>query len=238
VLIGAGAGLSVAAGIDYGDRASFARDFPDLVERGISAADQMIGRALPPSVYWSYCARHVLDAQGVVRIGRETGIPGFAFDNESPAHRVFSDAFRIASRLVTNGEWLAFIEAGGYRKPMLWLSAGWAEVQERRWTSHSWRRDAFNPRLCQPECRTVSGRLRNSTARCGSGRAHRMSRTRASRAHPCAVGEYNGKFKADQWVLRGASCATPRSHARLTYRNFFPSDTRWQFTGVRLATDA
>jgi len=59
--------------------------------------------------------------------------PGFCFDNELPRHRVFNGAFALADQAVTGGEWLAFLDDGGYRRPELWLSDGWAMVQAGRW---------------------------------------------------------------------------------------------------------
>ncbi len=68
---------------------------------------------------------------GLVEIGHDG--PGFAFDNEGPRHRVWLEPFRLADRLVTNGEWLAFMADGGYARPELWLSEGWALVRAEDW---------------------------------------------------------------------------------------------------------
>jgi ergothioneine biosynthesis protein EgtB len=69
--------------------------------------------------------------EGVYSIGHEG--EGFAFDNESPHHKVYLQAFELTSRLVTNGEYLAFMEDGGYKRPELWLSDGWYTVEMNGW---------------------------------------------------------------------------------------------------------
>jgi len=212
-------------------------------------------------------------AEGVHRIGHDGD--GFSFDHESPAHRVFVEPFRIASRLVTNGEFARFIEDGGYRRPDLWLAAGWALVQtEHRTAPLYWARQKdnwteFGFAGAQPldhgaPVAQVSYYEADAFARWAGARlptepeweiAARLNprlpdlfdrrwqwTQSAFTAYPGyapaagAIGEYNGKWMADQWVLRGSSIATPPGHSRVTYRNFFPSDTRWQFTGIRLAS--
>jgi ergothioneine biosynthesis protein EgtB len=70
---------------------------------------------------------------GIVEVGHDG--PGFAFDNEGPAHEVLLRPFALADRLVTCGEWLAFMEAGGYRTAALWLSDGWAAVNAHGWNA-------------------------------------------------------------------------------------------------------
>jgi len=68
---------------------------------------------------------------GVVEIGHDGD--GFAFDNEAPRHPTYLSPYRIANRPVTNGEWLAFMQDGGYREPLLWMSEGWAMCQAEGW---------------------------------------------------------------------------------------------------------
>ena len=240
-------------------------------------------------------------AGGLHEIGHRTdgSAPGFAFDNEMPRHRVWLEDFEIASHPVTHGDFLNFIDDGGYRRPELWLSAGWDMVRARGWQAPEYwvRRDdrwhTFtlhgevpvdpNAPLChvsffeaEAYARWASARLpteaewevaARSAPRGGnfleSGALHPLALrddpvpgalaqafgdvwewTRSDyapypgfRAAEGAVGEYNGKFMCGQYVLRGGSCATPASHIRETYRNFFPPEARWQFSGLRLARD-
>jgi dimethylhistidine N-methyltransferase len=72
-------------------------------------------------------------AGGRIEVGHEGG--DFAFDNEFPRHEALLGAYRIASRLVTNGEWLAFMDDGGYQRPEYWLADGWAKVQAEGWNA-------------------------------------------------------------------------------------------------------
>jgi ergothioneine biosynthesis protein EgtB len=239
--------------------------------------------------------------EGLAWIGHDATDPaaGFAFDNESPRHRVFLQGFQLGSRLVANADYLSFLEAGGYQKPEFWLSDGWAARLANDWTAPlywqeqegqwyvvglggSWplhpsepvchisfyEADAFarwaEARLpTEMEWETVAANVPLAGHFMEGGRFHPASVCAQGDAGPLyqlfgdvwqwtaspyvgypgfqpaagALGEYNGKFMCNQLVLRGASCATPRSHARLTYRNFFPPDARWQFSGIRLAKD-
>ena len=223
---------------------------------------------------------------------------GFAFDNEGPRHKVYVDAFQIASRAVTNGEYLDFIRDGGYANAALWLSDGWRIVNEQGWRAPLyWRErdgapmeftlaglvpldlaapvthvsqyeaDAFAhwagkrlPTEAEWEVAAAEVMAVGNFVECGafhpqpavdptSGPTQMFGDvwewTQSAylpypgfRAAAGAVGEYNGKFMSGQMVLRGGSCATPESHIRASYRNFFPPAARWQFSGIRLADGA
>jgi ergothioneine biosynthesis protein EgtB len=252
-------------------------------------ADRLPDGAAPPLGWQAY-------PEGL----RELGYAGrdFAFDNETPRHRVYVEAFRLATRPVTNAEYLAFMADGGYQRAELWLSDGWYAVQEHRWRAPLyWEEgdgkwslftlDGMRPVApAEPVCHVSyyeadayarwagarlpteaewelaaaevplegnfveSGRLHPAPAPPGPGGLRQMlgdewewtqspySPYPGFQPLGGALGEYNGKFMCNQMVLRGGSCATPRSHIRTTYRNFFPPDARWQFSGLRLAQDA
>ena len=213
---------------------------------------------------------------GLVEIGH--GDAGFAFDNEGPAHRVWLEPYALAHDLVSNADWIAFIDGGGYARPELWLSDGWATVQTEGWDAPLyWRRDGdgwtsmtltgrtpvdpANPvrhlsfyeadayarwagkRLpteaewehairCRPEA------FSNAFGEVWQWTASAYAPYPGFRPTEGTASEYNGKFMANQKVLRGSSFATPEGHARVSYRNFFYPHQRWAFAGLRLAGDA
>jgi ergothioneine biosynthesis protein EgtB len=222
--------------------------------------------------------------------------PSFSFDNEEPRHREYLEPYQLATRLVTNSEYLAFIDGGGYSRPELWLSDGWNTRCEQRWESPLyWEKtdtgwsvftlagmqplDESEP-VCHVSFYEADAFARWAEARLPSEAEWESAAERAriegnlldgKRLHPMpaqsgsslrqlfgdvwewtrspyvgypgfvpnagALGEYNGKFMCNQFVLRGGSCVTPSSHIRPTYRNFFPPDARWQLSGIRLAKD-
>ena len=199
----------------------------------------------------------------------------FCYDNERPRHTVRLAPFEIASRLVTNGEWLEFIADGGYRRPELWLADGWEFVRNERvesplywhhdgdgWqhmTLHGLRAVIAAERVCHVSfyeadafarwagCRLPTEFEWEHAARGGElaqANEHVWQWTSSPyapypgyRAYPGPLGEYNGKFMINQLVLRGSCHATPASHARVTYRNFYYPHQRWMFAGLRLARD-
>jgi ergothioneine biosynthesis protein EgtB len=234
---------------------------------------------------------------GVIEVGH-TG-DGFAYDNESPRHQTLIQDFSLASHPITCGQFIQFMEDGGYERPDHWLSAGWATVQEHGWrTPLYWEKQdgrwmqftlaglaPVNPDwpICHVSYYEADAFARWSDARLptefewehachksSTGQFADQLMTDRHAIHPTgaaqtsdelsqmlggvwewtsssyaaypgyqppegALGEYNGKFMCNQYVLRGGSVATSSDHIRDTYRNFFPADARWQFSGFRLA---
>lgn len=223
----------------------------------------------------------------------------FCFDNELPQHKKFIEQFYIANRLVTNEDYLEFIEEGGYQSATLWLSDGWdwcnnegvrhplywqkidgtwyefsllglhpldplAPVSHvsfyeaeayARWakarlpTEEEWEYAAFSQKMNSNQGNFLENNLFHPQAVNPAQNQNPYQffgdlwewTSSAYNPYPRyqplkgMVEEYNGKFMNNQRVLRGGSCITPQTHIRTTYRNFFGSDKRWPFCGIRLA---
>ena len=231
--------------------------------------------------------------EGVYEVGHAGG--EFGYDNEFPRHKTYIHDFELADRLITNGEYLKFIDSGGYEDPKYWLDEGYAQAVENSWDCplywqhddgewHQFTLNGLEPiDMNEPVthvnyyeadayarwagCRLptefewelaaeplkIDGSFVNARNFHPKGADASMPGlkqmfgevwqwTRSSYAaypgyetFPGALGEYNGKFMCNQYVLRGGSCATSRNHFRKTYRNFFHTKFSWQFTGIRLA---
>lgn len=204
--------------------------------------------------------------EGLYTIGHQK--ESFCFDNELGVHKVFIPSFEISSNLVTNKEYIKFIEEGGYQNFNFWHDEGWHWANNNKieaplyWhkIDGEWYHYDLNGlekiELDQPvqhisfyeafafaeykgmrlptefEWEVASeyfswGKLWEWTS------SAYLPYPNFSKATG-ALGEYNGKFMVNQMVLRGASIATPKNHSRKTYRNFFQTNMRWQYCGLRL----
>jgi ergothioneine biosynthesis protein EgtB len=225
----------------------------------------------------------------------------FHFDNEDKRHKVYLNGVSFSDMLVTNKEYMVFIQDKAYNRHELWLSDGWNWVQQNniisplywhliegeffeytlvnglqkinpdapvthvsfyeadafaRWkemrllTEFEWEvavmkyATDFDYKLSNFQDNNIFHPLaRNKNSYQLIGDAWEWTNS-AYLPYPDykqakgALGEYNGKFMINQMVLRGGSCATPFDHFRSSYRNFFQPEKRWQFTGIRLATDS
>lgn len=204
--------------------------------------------------------------EGIYPIGHQGS--DFSYDNEHGSHKVFLESFNISKTLVTNGEYLEFINAGGYENTHLWHSDGWDWVQKNQIKGPLyWHRlakdyqyytlDGMNSLDPHAPVSHVSFYEAAAYAEWAGCRlptefeweaasnqltwGQRWEWTNSAylpypryQKAPGAIGEYNGKFMINQMVLRGGSVATPEGHSRHTYRNFFPPQSSWQFSGIRL----
>lgn len=203
---------------------------------------------------------------GVYEIGHD--LDAFCYDNELGRHKVYLQSYKISNKLVTNGEFLQFIEDGGYEQFDLWHAEGWDWVNQQQikaplywhyvlkeWKYYSLKGlqtihldapvthisyyEAFA--FAQWKGLRLPTEFEWEVAQQFFPWGKRWEWTESAylpypnyKKPDGALGEYNGKFMVNQKVLRGASIATPKNHTRHTYRNFFQTQQRWQYTGIRL----
>jgi ergothioneine biosynthesis protein EgtB len=216
-----------------------------------------------------------------------TSSSGFHFDNEGPEHKVYLQDCYLSSTLVSNNEWLVFMNDGGYQNSNWWLDEGWAWVQQEGvknplyWHKNTEKNTFLQfalegslPLNPHSAVRNISYFEADAYARWASENLPNSKGARLPtefewevfasnkpslfedlfdavwqwtsssyspypgyRAWSGLAGEYNGKFMINQMVLKGSSAFTSPKHSRNTYRNFFPTQARWQMTGLRLAKD-
>lgn len=229
-----------------------------------------------PAYNKNYAAPHIDEGVNDVFINMDEGIyeigfngDGFCFDNELNRHKVYLNAYQISPKLVTNAEYLEFINSGGYHDFRHWHAEGWDWVKNNKVEAplywhlidnewHNYTYHGLEPLHLKGPVTHISyfeayayaswKGLRLPTefeweaASSKFNWGRRWEWTESSylpypgfAKAPGAIGEYNGKFMVNQKVLRGASEVTPPGHSRATYRNFFQTNLRWQFTGIRLA---